>query len=241
MSAIEPVDERPPYDLPTGESKTKLVRSMFDTIAPRYNIVNRMMTLGLDRRWREGMVKGLALPFGATVLDLACGTGDLTVICHKLGYKVIGADSSSGMLLSNKASAPLVLADSCSLPLGDASVDGVVCGYALRNFTDLENSLIEAGRIVRPGGRVSILEIASPTAAVVRLGFNVWFRHLVPLIGGVMSDRSAYEYLPKSTAYLPDTPTLRSLLLQAGFSAINHRYLSGGLSQILTATKSGTP
>lgn len=234
-------NDRSVSDLPTGEEKTRIVRSMFDTIAPRYDVVNRMMTLGLDKHWRQQMVASLALPVGATVLDLACGTGDLMLICREQGYEVVGVDSSSGMLHSTKAKAPLVLADSCSIPLEDACVDGVVCGYALRNFTDLANSLREAGRIIKPGGRISILEISSPSTPLVRFGFDIWFRHVVPLIGGIVSDRAAYEYLPRSSAYLPDTVALRQLLLRSGFSGVNHNSLCGGLSQILTATRRGIP
>lgn len=225
--------------LPTGEAKTAAVRSMFDTIAPRYDLVNRLMTFGLDIRWRKRTVSALALPPGSRVLDLACGTGDFLRLLEAKGLRPVGMDLSSGMLAANAAGAPLAQADGSALPVADASVDGVTCGYALRNFTDLPAVVGELARIVRPGGRIGLLEVAEPPSAVVELGHRIWFRHVVPVIGGLLSDRDAYRYLPESTAYLPPVAELRDLLTGAGFSTVNHHLLSGGLSQILTATRSG--
>ena len=179
-------------DLPTGNDKTVLVRSMFDAIAPRYDMVNRTMTFGLDTRWPP-----------------------------------------------DRSGAPLAQADGADLPVASGAVDGVTCGYALRNFTELATVLHELARIVRPGGRISLLEVAEPESGLLRAGHRIWFHRVVPVIGGLLSDRSAYRYLPKSTAYLPPTDELRSMLTEAGFSAVNRRGLSGGLSQIVTATRSG--
>ena len=228
-------------DLPTGSEKTALVRSMFDAIAPRYDLVNRTMTFGLDVRWRKQSLKALGLPSGATVLDLACGTGDFLKLLHDGGYRTFGMDLSWGMLEANGAGRPLAQADGAHLPVTTASVDGVTCGYALRNFTELVAVFGEFARIVRPGGRISLLEVAEPEPGLLRTGYRVWFRGVVPVIGGLLSDRSAYRYLPKSTAYLPSPDELRSLLLEAGFSAVNRRPLAGGLSQLITATRSGRP
>ena len=228
--------------LPTGEAKTARVRSMFDAIAPRYDLVNRLMTFGLDQGWRRATVDALGLPPGAVVLDLACGTGDLTRLAARRGYRTIGADLSWGMLQADRdAAGSAVQCDASRLPLATASVDGIVCGYALRNFTDLAAALAEAGRILRPGGRIAVLEVASPPAGLLRAGHKLWFEHGVPLLGAVLSDADAYRYLPRSTAYLPDEVGLRTLFRQAGFATVGRRLLSGGLSQLLTGTRAGMP
>jgi demethylmenaquinone methyltransferase/2-methoxy-6-polyprenyl-1,4-benzoquinol methylase len=228
-------------DLPTGADKTVLVRSMFDAIAPRYDLVNRTMTFGLDVRWRKQSLRALGLPRGATVLDLACGTGDFLKLLQAGGFRAFGMDLSWGMLVANHTGLPLAQANGAALPVATASVDGITCGYALRNFTELGAVFAEFGRIVRPGGRISLLEVSEPDSGLLRTGHRIWFRKVVPVIGGLLSDRSAYQYLPKSTAYLPSTDELRSMLHEAGFSSINRRGLSGGLSQLITATRSGRP
>jgi len=226
-------------DLPAGEEKTALVRTMFDTIAPRYDLVNRLMTFGLDVGWRKQSVRALGLPAGSVVLDLACGTGDFLRILTRAGLRPFGMDLSWGMLAANRTGTPLAQADAASLPVATGTVDGITCGYALRNFTDLVPALTEFSRVIRPGGRLSILEVAEPDHGLLRAGDRVWFHRVVPVIGGVLSDRAAYRYLPRSTAYLPPTDQLRSMLNDAGFSSVNRRALSGGLSQLLTATRRG--
>jgi demethylmenaquinone methyltransferase / 2-methoxy-6-polyprenyl-1,4-benzoquinol methylase len=230
-----------PSPLPVGEEKTARVRSMFDAIAPRYDLVNRLMTFGLDQSWRRDTVAALALPAGALVLDLACGTGDLSRLAARQGYRVIGADLSAGMLASNHAGSPLVHADCSRLPFPDATFDGLVCGYALRNFTDLGDALAEAARVMRPGGRLAVLEVDAPASPVLRAGYNVWFHKAVPVLGAALSDGDAYRYLPRSVAYLPPAPVLRRMLGQAGFSGVGIRPLAGGLSQLLMATRAGLP
>jgi demethylmenaquinone methyltransferase/2-methoxy-6-polyprenyl-1,4-benzoquinol methylase len=225
--------------LPSGHEKTAQVRSMFDAIAPRYDLVNRVMTFGLDLRWRRQAVHALAVPEGSVVLDVACGTGDFLVNLRSSGYRALGVDLSWGMLRAAHSQTPLVQSDAEQLAIADASVDGITCGYALRNVAELDTLFAEMARVVRPGGRISLLEVAEPEGGMLRAGHRVWFRRAVPAIGGLLSDRSAYRYLPESTAYLPSTSELRTLLVDAGFSAVNHHALSGGLSQVLTATRSG--
>jgi demethylmenaquinone methyltransferase/2-methoxy-6-polyprenyl-1,4-benzoquinol methylase len=214
---------------------------MFDAIAPRYDMVNRLMTFGLDQSWRRDTIAALALPEGSLVLDVACGTGDLSRLARRRGYRVIGADLSRGMLAANHSGAPLLQADCSQLPFTDGAFDGLVCGYALRNFSDLAGALTETARVIRPGGRLAMLEVDAPTSAVLRTGYDVWFTRVVPLIGAVLSDRDAYHYLPRSVAYLPPTPVLRRMLSEAGYSGVGIRPLAGGLSQLLFATRSGTP
>lgn len=228
-------------DLPTGAAKTELVQTMFDTIAPRYDLVNRTMTFGLDVRWRKQSLRALGLPPGSTVLDLACGTGDFLKLLTAGGYRTFGMDLSWGMLAANHSGTPLAQANGAALPVAAAAVDGITCGYALRNFTELDAVFREFGRVVRPGGRISLLEVSEPDSGLLRTGHRIWFRGVVPVIGGLLSDRSAYRYLPKSTAYLPSTGELRASLTEAGFSAVNRRALSGGLSQLITATRIGRP
>ena len=225
--------------LPAPEEKTAHVQAMFDTIAPRYELVNRLVTFGLDARWRRQAVDALALPEGSSLLDLASGTGDLARLTASRGFQVIGADLSLGMLKANGATAPKVQVDAGSMPFATGAFDGLVCGYALRNFTDLPTAFAEIARVVRPGGRIALLDVDRPQNRFVRAGFNLWFDHAVPAIGGLLSDRGAYRYLPRSTTYLPPAETLREMVAHAGFSGVNHRRLSGGLSQLLVATRRG--
>jgi len=175
------------------------------------------------------------------VLDLACGTGDLTRLAHKAGYRVIGADLSAGMLAANGTAVPLVESESSALPFPDGAFDGIVCGYALRNFTDLAASLADMARILRPGGRLAVLEVDAPASRFLRAGYNVWFNKVVPVLGGALSDRDAYHYLPRSVAYLPTAPHLRAMLTEAGYATVGIRPLAGGLSQLVMATRTGTP
>jgi demethylmenaquinone methyltransferase/2-methoxy-6-polyprenyl-1,4-benzoquinol methylase len=228
-------------DLPTGAEKTEQVRAMFDAIAPRYDLVNRLITFGMDRRWRRRTVGALGLPSSSIVLDLACGTGDLADLVGRVGGRAVGSDLSRGMLARRHAAFPAVQSDAAALPIATASIDGIVCGYALRNFTDLRGSLAEAARVLRPGGRLAVLEVAAPDSPLLRRGFDVWFRRCVPVIGGLVSDRSAYHYLPRSTAYLPEPDELRALLCSVGFATVGRQLLQGGLSQIVTATRRGMP
>jgi demethylmenaquinone methyltransferase/2-methoxy-6-polyprenyl-1,4-benzoquinol methylase len=211
---------------------------MFDSIAPRYDLVNRVMTFGLDRRWRRLGVRSLGLATGARVLDVACGTGDL---CRELGvsgYQPVGVDVSAGMLSHARTSAPLVQADALQLPVAGATMDGAVSGFALRNFVALDPLFEELARVVRPGGRIALLDVATPTQPLLRAGHAVYFGHVVPRIGALLSDGDAYRYLPESVAYLPDPPALLRLVSGAGFETVSRRLLSGGITQLITATRS---
>jgi demethylmenaquinone methyltransferase/2-methoxy-6-polyprenyl-1,4-benzoquinol methylase len=224
--------------LPQGDDKTAHVRTMFDAIAPRYELVNRVMTFGLDARWRRRAVADLRLAPGSVVLDIAAGTGDFARELRRQGQRAVAADLSYNMLHTARHVAERVQADASRLPFRWAGFDGATCGYALRNFTDLEKSLAEMARVLRPGGRLSLLEVAEPKGGLWRAGFRLWFRHVVPFIGSLLSDREAYRYLPASTAYLPDSAEIVAMLNRAGFSAVNHRRIMGGLSQQFLATRS---
>lgn len=223
--------------LPQGEDKKRVVREMFDAIAPRYDLVNRIMTFRLDVRWRRATVRDLALPAGSTVLDLASGTGDLCIDLRESGLTPISMDLSFGMLAADRSGAPRAQADILRLPVPDASVDGVTCGFALRNLTDLGAFFTELGRVVRPGGRIALLDVGIPTNPVIRFGNSIYFGKVVPRIGALLSDGAAYRYLPKSVAYLPAPAEMVSMLRAAGFADARHRLLSGGLTQQLVGTR----
>lgn len=223
--------------LPQGEAKVRAVREMFDAIAPRYDLVNRVMTFRMDVGWRRATVHSLGLSPGSLVVDVAAGTGDLCRWLWGGGVRAVGIDLSWGMLAHAITDAPLAQADALDMPFPDASVDGLTCGFALRNLVDLGAFMAEAARILRPGGRVALLEVASPANPLLRWGHGIYFGRVVPRIGGLLSDPAAYRYLPRSVAYLPSTPELLTLIRDAGFTAVERRTLSGGIAQLINATR----
>ena len=214
-----------------------MVRSMFDAIAPRYDLVNRIMTFRLDVRWRRRAVRDLALHAGSTVLDLAAGTGDLCVDLRRAGLVPVSMDLSFGMLANDRSGAPRAQADILELPVPDGAVDGIVCGFALRNLVDLDRFFAECARVIRPGGRVALLDVGVPHNPLVRAGNNIYFGRIVPRIGALLSNGPAYRYLPRSVAYLPDRAVLVEKLRAAGFPDAVHHQLSGGLTQLMTGTR----
>lgn len=224
--------------LPQGEEKRRAVRRLFDSISPRYDLVNRVMTFGMDVGWRRTAVAALRLPGRSFVADLACGTGDFCRELERRGYRAVGFDFSHGMLVNARTDAPLVEADVLQLPIADRGVDAVTCGFALRNVVSLGGFFRELGRIVRPGGRVVLLDASEPDNRVVRAGHALYFNRVVPMIGGTLSNKTAYSYLPKSMAYLPPVAEMLSMLREAGFPDAQRRQLSGGLTQLFVGTRS---
>ena len=248
--------------LPTGDEKVAAVDAMFDAIAPGYDLTNRVISLGLDVRWRRRTVRSLGLGSGSVVLDLACGTGDLCDELRRQGLTPVGVDRSAGMLAAARGRAlagaapstapsgplaPLVRGDGLTLPIRDGGLDGLVCGFALRNFAALPPVLAECARVLRPSGRLALLEVDAPSQPLLRVGHQVWFGKVVPFIGGLVAARSgaprerataAYRYLPASVAYLPPTAELLALIASAGFTAVERHPLSGGIAQLLTGTRS---
>jgi demethylmenaquinone methyltransferase/2-methoxy-6-polyprenyl-1,4-benzoquinol methylase len=226
-----------PETLPEGDEKVRAVRDMFDAIAPRYDVVNRLMTFRMDVRWRRRTVRSLALPAGSRVLDLACGTGDLCRDLTAASLRPVGFDLSYGMLTAARTAAPLAQADALRLPIADGRADGVTCGFALRNFVALAPFLAELARVVRPGGRIGLLEVATPGNPLLRWGHGIYFGKVVPVIGGLLSDPAAYRYLPRSVAYLPETDRLLGMVAEAGFVNVDRVALSTGIAQLITATR----
>ena len=234
-----PADLIPRADqpLPTGAAKTASVRAMFDTIAPRYDLVNRVMTFRMDVGWRRRALDMLGLAPGARVLDLATGTGDLAAEMASRGLVPIGADLSFGMLAAAPTPFPRVQADGVALPFPDGALDGATCGFALRNFTDLAATVAELGRVVRPGGRLALLEVAEPPNPIMRMGHGIYFGRVVPVIGGILSNGRAYSYLPRSVEYLPEPAELLDVVRTGGFRDVDRTLLSGGIAQLITATR----
>jgi len=233
--------------LPTGAEKVAAVDDMFDAIAPGYDVTNRVISLGLDVGWRRRTVRSLRLAPGAAVLDLACGTGDLCRELAAQGLRPVGVDRSAGMLAAARVVAPLVRGDALVLPFRSGAFDGLVCGFALRNFAALDPVLAECARVLRPGGRLALLEVDAPSQPLLRVGHRLWFGRIVPFVGGVVAARSgapraraaaAYRYLPASVAYLPPTPELLALISSAGFTSVERHPLSGGIAQLLCGTRS---
>ena len=214
-----------------------MVRKMFDAIAPRYDLVNRIMTFRLDTRWRRRAVRDLALPPNSTVLDLAAGTGDLCMDLRRAKLRPIAIDLSFGMLSNDRSHAPRAQADILRLPIPSNSVDGIICGFALRNLVDLDIFFAECARVIRPGGRIALLDVGVPHNPIIRFGNNIYFGKVVPRIGALLSDAAAYRYLPRSIAYLPDRSVLVAQLQQAGFADAVHTQLSGGLTQLMVGTR----
>ncbi len=212
------------------------VRSMFDRIAPVYDVMNRVMTVGLDLRWRRLAALAAVHP-GDRVLDGACGTGDLAVADVRAGAaSVVGVDFSARMLERARRKAPgieWVEGDLLALPFEEASFDAATVGFGVRNVADLEGALRELRRVLRPGGRLAILEITQPRG-VLKPFFEVWFGRLVPLLGRLLPGGSAYTYLPASVTRFPKAEQLAALLERTGFGDVRFRLLAGSIIALHT-------
>jgi demethylmenaquinone methyltransferase/2-methoxy-6-polyprenyl-1,4-benzoquinol methylase len=227
-------------NLPQTHQKADYVESMFDRIAGRYDFMNRLMTFGVDRSWRRAAVDAAGAAAGVRILDLGCGTGDLCRDAAARGAQLVGLDPAARMLaLARRRSADceFVRAHGETLPFGNESFDAILTGFALRNFSDVDAVLVECARVLRPGGKLVVLEVDVPASRVLRAGFDVYFRGVVPVLGRLIADRDAYAYLAQSLAYLPDEKTLAKSLARAGFTSIEKRRLMGGAAQLVCATK----
>jgi demethylmenaquinone methyltransferase / 2-methoxy-6-polyprenyl-1,4-benzoquinol methylase len=206
------------------------VRTMFDRIAPVYDFMNRAMTMGMDRRWRRLAARAVVHE-GDDVLDSCCGTGDLAIEGARLGGRVTGLDFSEPMLARARRKAPeleWVHGDALDLPFADESFDAATVGFGIRNVADLEAGLRELARVLRPGGRLAVLEITRPRG-LMRPFFRLWFDVLVPAAGKVLPGGAAYAYLPASVRRFPGPEDLAAALERAGFGAVSYRLLAGGI------------
>jgi demethylmenaquinone methyltransferase / 2-methoxy-6-polyprenyl-1,4-benzoquinol methylase len=217
------------------------VRTMFDRIAPVYDVMNRVMTAGLDVRWRR-LAAAAAVRAGDRVLDAACGTGDLAIADLKAGAgKVTGLDFSEKMLeraRAKHAAIEWLQGDMLALPFADETFDAATVGFGVRNVENLELGLSELRRVLRPGGRLAILEITRPRG-VLRPFFSLWFDRIVPLLGKVLPGGSAYTYLPASVKRFPDAEALAELMRAHGFGDVRFRLLGGSIVALHTGVVDG--
>jgi demethylmenaquinone methyltransferase/2-methoxy-6-polyprenyl-1,4-benzoquinol methylase len=231
--------------LPRPEHE-RVVRTMFDRIAPRYDLMNRVMTAGLDRRWRRLAADAARLPAGARALDLCCGTGDLTLeLARRVGPEglAVGSDFSADMLERARAKAGGAAVrfehgNALELPYEDASFDAVTVAFGIRNVADVRTCLAEMVRCARPGGRVVVLEICTPKAPVLKMFYEGWFDRLVPLLGRLVGrDADAYSYLPASVRRFPAPSELAHMMVDAGLRGAAFRRLAGGIVALHWGTR----
>lgn len=221
----------------TGTLPANEVRSMFDRIAPVYDLMNRVMTAGLDLRWRRIAAQSVVSP-GDRVLDACCGTGDLAVAASKAGATVTGIDFSPRMLERARRklpSATWVEGDLLELPFEAGSFDDATVGFGVRNVADLEGSLAELRRVLAPDGQVAILEITQPRGLLAPF-YRVWFDRIVPLLGRLLKGGTAYTYLPASVRRFPGPDELAELMRAAGFRDVTYRTFAGGIVALHTGT-----
>jgi demethylmenaquinone methyltransferase / 2-methoxy-6-polyprenyl-1,4-benzoquinol methylase len=220
----------------SGTLPAEGVRSMFDRIAPVYDLMNRLMTAGMDGRWRRLTVRETVEP-GDRVLDACCGTGDLAVAAREAGAgEVVGLDFSERMLERARrkdTAIEWVQGDLLALPHEDASFDAATVGFGVRNVADLEAGLGELRRVLRPGGRVGILEITRPQGPLA-LFFRLWFDVAIPLAGKILPGGKAYTYLPASVRRFPGPEDLAELMRARGFADVRYRRLAGGIVALHT-------
>ena len=208
---------------------------MFDGIARVYDPMNRILTAGLDGRWRRRTAEAVVRP-GDRVLDACCGTGDLALAGERAGGAVTGLDFSEPMLeraRRKSASIEWVHGDALALPFEDGSFDAVTVGFGVRNVADLERGLAEVRRVLRPGGRVGVLDITTPRG-ILRPFYSVWFDRVVPLLGKVLPGGMAYTYLPASVRRFPGAEELAGLIRAAGFEQVGYRLFAGGIVALHT-------
>ena len=219
----------------TGRLEPDAVRTMFDRIAPVYDVMNRVMTMGLDLRWRRITAQAVVRPEDR-VLDACCGTGDLALAAQKAGGTVTGLDFSPRMLERARRKGPGVTwveGDLLELPFEDASFEAATVGFGVRNVVDLPRALAELRRVLVAGGRVGVLEITQPRGLLAPF-YRVWFDRVVPLLGKLLKGGAAYSYLPASVRRFPGPDELAELMGDAGFDTVSYRTFAGGIVALHT-------
>lgn len=222
-----------------GSLPANEVRSMFDRIAPVYDVMNRLMTAGLDLRWRRIAAEAVVRP-GDRVLDACCGTGDLAVACARAGGVVTGLDFAPRMLERARRKLPAatwVEGDMLALPFEDAAFEVSTVGFGVRNVSELDGGLRELRRVLVPGGRVAVLEITQPRGLLAPF-YRVWFDKIVPMLGTVLKGGAAYSYLPASVRRFPGPDQLAELMRAAGFEDVAYRTFAGGIVALHTGKAS---
>jgi len=212
---------------------------MFDRIAGVYDVMNSVMTAGLHHRWRERAADLARVGPGTRALDVATGTGDLAIALARRGGDVVGSDFSEGMLERARAKNRDVRweqANALALPYPDNAFDAATVGFGARNFSDLRTGLAEMTRVVRPGGRVVILEITTPTKPPLSTFFSLWFDRVVPLLGRVTGEDQAYSYLPSSVKRFPGPRDLGSVMVGAGLGDVRWILTAGGIIALHSGT-----
>ncbi len=227
----------------------RAVREMFSGIAGRYDLLNHVLSLNIDKRWRRKVraeIQGILDNKDAVVLDVACGTGDLSIELNRgSAARVIGTDFCRPMLsVANEKNAaehltiPYVEGDAMNLSFADDSFDALTIAFGLRNLSNFGAGLRELNRVLKPAGRIVILEFSSPVLPGFRQLFKFYFANVLPRIGGAVSgSRGAYEYLPDSVSKFPDQKALVAMMEQTGFSNVKYQNLTGGIAAIHVGTK----
>jgi demethylmenaquinone methyltransferase/2-methoxy-6-polyprenyl-1,4-benzoquinol methylase len=219
----------------SGTLEPGQVRAMFDRIAGVYDAMNTLMTAGMHHRWRQRAVQLAAVGPGSRVLDVATGTGDLAAALYAAvmpGGEVVGCDFSDAMLARARSKLPQARfewADALDLPYHDAEFDAATVGFGARNFSDLGRGLSELVRVVRPGGRVVVLEITQPSRQPLASFYRAWFDRLVPALGALAGDAAAYSYLPSSVRRFPPPAELAALMERCGLEEIRYLITAGGI------------
>ena len=214
------------------------VQQMFDRIAPTYDTLNRVLSLGIDQSWRKRAVAALGAIYGRRVLDVCAGTLDLATLAVDAGAEVVATDFSHAMLARGrgKVLVPLVRADALHLPFADASFDGVICGFGLRNLDDPRRGLAEMRRVCKPGARVVILEFFRPRRALTRAVQQLYNQRVLPAVGGLVSgDGAAYRYLATSIARFMTRAEAEASCEELGFAEVHGRDLTLGIASIVVA------